>query len=346
MSEPGTSYRNAGVDIDLSQRTLRDITSAIESTYSERVVSGVGGFGSLFQGSFPDLERPLLACTIDGVGTKTKVAAMVGDYSNIGADIVNHCANDILCQGARPLFFVDYFGCSQLSPLQFNQVVGSAADACAALGCALIGGETAEMPGVYHDEEIDVVGCMTGIVDASQKLPRGKMSAGDLVIGISSNGLHTNGYTLARRALFETGHYSVGDEVPGLGTTIGEELLRPHRCYTASVLPLLQEVPEIYAVAHITGGGLFDNPPRVMRSDVRLVIDRRSWTPPPIFSMIQNAGDVDTQEMFRVFNMGIGMILFVGREVASAVVHRLNQSGESSAVIGEVQSGPTDVQIA
>jgi len=345
MSDPVLTYEQAGVNIDAAQRALRGVEAAIRASHSDAVVGGVGGFGGLYAPDLTGFSRPLIVSSIDGVGTKTKVAAMVGDFSNLGRDIVNHCVNDILCQGARPLFFLDYFGCSRLNGPTFEAVVTGAAESCTDVGCALIGGETAEMPGVYLDDEIDVVGAIVGLVDADRKLPRGKMQAGDCVIGLASNGLHTNGYSLARRALFEVGGLSVRDEVPGLGTTIGEELLKPHRCYFNAVYPLLQEVPEIHALAHITGGGLYDNIPRVIPTDVRVVIDRRTWTPLPIFQLIQSAGNIPEAEMARAFNQGIGMVVFAAREVASAVVQRLNQAGEMAAIIGEVQAGPHDVQI-
>lgn len=345
MSDETLTYQSAGVDIDEAQRSLRTVLGSIRNSQNDRVVSGVGGFGALFDANFPEMTRPLLVTSIDGVGTKTRVAAMAGDFSNIGRDIVNHCVNDILCQGARPLFFLDYFGCSHLSGKIFEEVVSSAAEACRAVGCALIGGETAEMPGVYSDDEIDIVGSVVGIVEADRKLPRNKMQPGDQVIGILSDGLHTNGFSLARKALFEIGGMSVRDELPTLSTTIGEELLRPHRCYFDAVFPLIQEIPDVHAVAHVTGGGLYENLPRVIPSDIQIVIDRRAWTPLPIFQLIQTTGNIPWTEMFRVFNMGIGMVLFVSRDVASAVIQRLNQAGETAVIIGEIQKGPNDVQI-
>ncbi|HTQ11306.1 MAG TPA: phosphoribosylformylglycinamidine cyclo-ligase, partial [Fimbriimonadaceae bacterium] len=251
----------------------------------------------------------------------------------------------ILCQGARPLFFLDYYGCSKLSGLVFEEILHGMSEACRDAGCALLGGETAEMPGVYHDDEIDVVGAVVGIVDLDRKLPRGKMQPGDAIIGLASDGLHTNGFSLARSALFEKSGLSVRDTIPGLNTTIGEELIRPHRCSLNAVYPLIQDVEGLYAIAHITGGGLYDNLPRVMPSDVKAMIEKRSWTPLPIFQLIQTTGDIPDQEMYRAFNMGIGMVLFVDRFAAPAVVQRLNQAGESAAVIGEVQGGSQDVQI-
>lgn len=345
MPEESNTYRASGVDIDEAQRALRSVSSAIQSTHGDAVIGGIGGFGGLFRGTFPEIEKPVLVSSIDGVGTKTKVSAMVGSYGGLGHDIVNHCTNDILCQGARPLFFLDYYGCSRLEGQVFEDVVRGMADACREIGCALIGGETAEMPGVYADGEIDVVGTIVGIVDADRKLPRGKMQAGDAVIGIASNGLHTNGYSLARRVLFEVGGLSVRDQVPSLGRPIGEELLRPHRCYFNSVYPILRDMEGVHAVAHITGGGLYDNIPRVLPSNVKIVIEKRSWTPLPIFQLIQDIGNISESEMYRAFNMGIGMVLICDRMDAATVVQRLQESGESAAVIGEVQSGTPDVQL-
>jgi len=287
----------------------------------------------------------LLVSSTDGVGTKLKVANMAGRHDTVGQDIVNHCVNDILCQGAKPLYFIDYFATSKLSGEVFSQVLVGLAEACKDCGAALIGGETAEMPGVYHEDEIDLVGSIVGVVDLPKKLPHGNPQSSDLLVGIASNGLHTNGFSLARRALFEIGGLSVRDIVPGLETTIGEELLQSHRCYFNAVHPLLQDVPGIYAVAHITGGGLYDNLPRVLPADMQAVIDRRSWSVLPIFRLIQDVGNIVDQEMYRAFNMGIGMVLIVDRDLAPGVIQRLNQSGEAAAVIGELQKGHKDVQI-
>jgi phosphoribosylformylglycinamidine cyclo-ligase len=345
MSDSSLTYRSAGVDIDEAQRALRSVAGDIKGTYTEGVLGGMGGFGGLFSALFPEMVHPVLVSSIDGVGTKTKIAAMVGEFRGLGKDIVNHCVNDILCQGARPLYFLDYFGCSRLAGLVFEDIVRGMSEACREAGAALIGGETAEMPGVYVEDEFDVVGAVVGVVDADRKLPRGKVDHGDAVIGIASNGLHTNGYSLARRALLEMGGLSVRDGVPGLTTTIGDELLRPHKCYLNGVYPILQETEGVYAVAHITGGGLYDNLPRVLPSDRRIVIERRSWTPQPIFQLIQQVGNVPDIEMYHTFNMGIGMVLLADRMVAAGVVQRLNEAGESAAIIGEVQSGSHDVQI-
>lgn len=345
MPQEPLTYRDSGVDIDEAQRALRAVGPRIAATQTDAIIGGIGGFGGLFRANFPDIEQPILVSSIDGVGTKTKVAAMVGNHANLGHDIVNHCVNDILCQGARPLFFLDYYGCSRLTGLVFEEVLTGMADACKEIGCVLIGGETAEMPGVYHDDEIDVVGAIVGIVDGTKRLPRGKAQPGDAVIGIASNGLHTNGFSLARRAIFEVGNLSARDETPGTGRTIGEDLLAPHRCYFNSVFPLIQKYEGLHAVAHITGGGLYDNIPRVLPSDVKVVIERSSWTVPPIFQLIQALGSIPAVEMFRTFNMGIGMVLIVDRDEAHGVVNDLLAAGEAAAIIGEVQAGTQDVQI-
>lgn len=346
MSDARLSYADAGVNIDEAQAALASVGDAIKATHGPAVLGGVGGFGGLFEASFSGMARPVLVSSIDGVGTKTKIAEMTGDWSGIGRDIVNHCINDILCQGARPLFFLDYFGCAHLDASVFNQVVGGAAAACGAAGCALIGGETAEMPGVYHDGEVDVVGSVVGVVDYERRLPKPMASAGDRLIGIASNGLHTNGYSLARKAIFDKGGLSVRDQLPGSEMTIGEALLLPHKCYFNSVYPLLQEFPSILAAAHITGGGLADNLPRVMTaSNLTFKVNRRAWEPLPIFRLIQALGGVDDAEMYRAFNMGIGMVLVVQQEDASAVVDRLNATGEHAAEIGKLQPGPLEVEI-
>ncbi len=345
VADDSLTYRAAGVDIDEAQRALRSISDDLHSTHNDQVIGGIGGFGSLYRAHFGDIANPVLVSSIDGVGTKTKIAAMMGQFGDLGKDIVNHCVNDILCQGAKPLFFLDYFGSSQLSGLMFEEVLRGMCEACRDVEMALIGGETAEMPGVYHDEEIDLVGSIVGVVDAEKRLPRGVPQPGDAVIGIASDGLHTNGYTLARRALFEIGGMSVRDRLDDLPSTVGEELLRPHRCYYKALYPILQDTDRIYALAHVTGGGFYDNLPRVIPPDVQILIERRSWTPLPIFKLIQRMGNIPDQEMFRTFNMGIGMIVIVDSDIASGVVQRLNQAGESAAIIGAVQRGAQDVQI-
>lgn len=339
-----TTYQSAGVDIDQANRALRAVTSEIHATHSEAVLGGIGGFGGLFRAQFPGFEQPILVSSIDGVGTKTKVAAMLGQYRGLGHDIVNHCVNDILCQGARPLFFLDYFASERLEPLVFEDVLRGMAEACQETGTSLIGGETAEMPGVYLDGEIDIVGTIVGLVDYEKRLPRQKARVGDVVIGIASSGLHSNGYTLARRALFELGGLSISDQPEGLERGIGEELLIPHKCYFNSVYPLVQN-ESIHCLAHITGGGFYDNIPRILPSDAHARIDKRAWDPPQVFKLIQSLGQVPEAEMYRAFNMGIGMVAIADRDAASSIVSAIQNHGDHAAVIGDITAGAHDVSI-
>ncbi|MBV6502904.1 MAG: Phosphoribosylformylglycinamidine cyclo-ligase [Fimbriimonadales bacterium] len=345
MPDQGLTYGASGVDIGEQNRAIRLFRDAVRSTYNESVLSDVGSFGGLFSTRFEGMVEPLLVSSIDGVGTKTKIAIALGMYEGLGRDIVGHSVNDILAQGAKPLFFLDYFATSKLSAEIVRDVVQGAAEACRANGCVLIGGEIAELPGVYSEGEIDVVGAIVGVVDREKVLPKHHTSAGDLLIGLASDGLHTNGYSLARKALFEVAGKQPDEEIPELGRTIGEELLRPHRCYFRALEPLLEEGGFINAIAHITGGGFYENIPRVIPQDCRAVVERRSWTPQPIFQMIQQAGDVPDDEMYRTFNMGIGMVLVCPSVRANAVLQRLNESGESAYMIGELSKGGGDVAI-
>lgn len=344
MSDEQTSYASAGVDIAEAAKALNAVRESIERTHGDNVVGGIGAFGGMFRSSFPDHQNPVLVSSIDGVGTKTAVAQMVGDYTGIGRDIVHHGVNDILCQGARPLFFLDYFGCSSLPGKAFEQVVKSAAEACEAIGCALIGGETAEMPGVYREGEIDVVGCIVGVVEFDDRLPRPCLASGDRLIGLASNGLHTNGYSLARKALFEVGGASVDDPVPGSDTTLGAALLAPHTCYLSAIAPLLKD-DLICGLAHVTGGGIPDNTRRILPDGVQAVIERGAWSKPPIFSEIQSRGGLTDDGMWEAFNMGIGMIAVVKPEVAEDVLARLAASGQAAFGIGELQPGDTSVKL-
>jgi phosphoribosylformylglycinamidine cyclo-ligase len=338
----GLDYRDSGVDLDEARRSLDSIKQSVRSTFTPAVASDVGSFGGVFNGTFAGMDEPMLVSSIDGVGTKSMVAAMVGSYAGLGRDIVCHCINDIFVQGARPLFFLDYFGAGKLASDVLTSIVAGAAEACRENGVALIGGETAEMPGVYHDGEIDVVGCIVGVVDRKALLPQPNIGPGDLIVGIASDGLHTNGYSLARRALFERAGRRHDEMLPTLGRTLGEELLRSHRCYYRAVEPLLPD-DFVRGMAHITGGGLTENLPRALPPDCSAMIERRAWTPQPIFQMIQEDGGIEDEEMYRVFNMGIGLALICRSEVASAAVQRLNDAGETAYVIGEITKGNREV---
>lgn len=337
--------QDIGIGIEGARTALRDSYKKIQSTYHEDVISGVGGFGGVFALDQSKYTHPLLVSSMDCVGSKSLIATMVGKFDTLGQDIVYHCANDILCQGAQPLFFLDHYGSSYLDPQIFKDVLDGMVEACASLECALLGGSVTQLPEVYVHDEMEIVGTIVGAVDQSSKLPRGKMEPGDAIIGLGSNGLHSSGYALAKQIIFEIGALSLSEELPGLGATIGEELLRPHHCYWKTVYPLLSEIHEILAISHITHGGLYQSLPRIMSLDLRAVIDSRSWTVPPIFKLIQDTGKLSKEEMFHAFNMGIGMVLFVSKDFAPAVVQRLSMVGEAAAIIGEVQKGSHDVQI-
>lgn len=339
-----TTYADAGVNINAGNDAVSRMKEHIRSTFTSNVLADVGSFGAMFAFDKDAVNEPVLVSSMDGVGTKLKVAFAMGRHDTIGRDLVWHCVNDILVQGARPLFFLDYFGTGKLEPSVAADVVKGLAEGCRSVGCALVGGETAEMPGMYTDGEYDLAGCIVGLVDRSRIIDGRNVAPGDALIGIASDGLHTNGYSLARHVLFEVGGLSTDQYVPELGKTIGEELLAPHHCYASAVLPLLDRF-DIHAMAHITGGGFYDNIPRALPADCQAIVHRRYWTPAPIFRLIQETGNVPDAEMFRTLNMGIGMVLIVPWEQALFVVEALTESGENAAVIGEIVKGSHDVQV-
>ena len=314
-------YRRAGVDIDQGNEAVRRIKTLARGTYTPGVLAGVGSFGGLFalDRSIPD---PVLVASADGVGTKLKVAFMAGVHDTIGVDLVNHCVNDILVQGARPLFFLDYLATARLSPDVAEAIVRGLASACRENGCALLGGETAEMPGFYAEGEYDVAGFIVGVVARSRIVDGHAVARGDRLIALPSSGLHTNGYSLARRIAFDRLKLSVDSVVPELGETVGAAFLRPHRSYLKAVASLLDE-GVIKGMAHITGGGITENLPRALPEGVRFSLDRDSWTVPPLFTWLQRAGGVSDAEMFRTFNMGIGLIAIASPEAAPVVRARL-----------------------
>ncbi|HZO87391.1 MAG TPA: phosphoribosylformylglycinamidine cyclo-ligase [Chthonomonadaceae bacterium] len=341
------TYRDAGVDIDAANEAVRRMGDYVRSTFTPGVLTDVGSFGGMFSlAGLSAYQSPVLVSSIDGVGTKLKVAVLVGKHDTIGRDLVNHCVNDILVQGARPLFFLDYFATGKLSPSVVVDVVKGLAEACREAGCALIGGETAEMPGLYAEGDYDLAGCIVGVVDQHRIVDGSRIEPGDTVVGLASSGLHTNGYSLARRVLLEAGENSLSpyEHIPALGRTLSEELLIPHRCYAPAVLPLLDEF-DIRGMAHVTGGGFYDNIPRILPADCSVTIERRTWPIPPIFTLIQERGNVPEPEMYRTFNMGIGFILIVAPEQAPLLAHRLNAVGESAYIIGSVHRGVHEVDI-
>ncbi|HEY6214235.1 MAG TPA: phosphoribosylformylglycinamidine cyclo-ligase [Vicinamibacterales bacterium] len=337
-----SEYKSAGVDIDAGNETVRRIRSLARSTFTRGVLSDIGSFGGLFQLDRHRYREPVLVSSADGVGTKLKVAFMTGRHDTIGADLVNHCANDILVQGAAPLFFLDYLATGRLSPSVAEQVVSGVARGCRENGCALIGGETAEMPGFYGDGEYDIAGFIVGVVEKSRVIDGSRIVPGDALIGLPSSGLHTNGYSLARRVLFDTAGLSADSYVAELGVTVGDALLMPHRSYLAAMRPLVEQ-QLVKGLAHITGGGVTENVPRILPDNCVAQVHRDRWTIPPVFRVLQDRGGIGDDEMFRVFNMGIGLVIVCGRADADRVVGLLSASGETPVRLGEIVTGPRRV---
>lgn len=334
MSGPSKAYARAGVDIDLGNSLKGGLGQALASTHRPEVLGKVGGFGGLFLASFGEMREPVLVSSIDGVGTKLRLALALNKHDTVGQDLVNHCVNDIAVLGARPLFFLDYIGTGKLEPAVFTQILAGLAAACRAAGCALIGGETAQMPGIYRGADYDLVGCIVGVVDRAKMVDGSRINPGDVVIGLAANGLHTNGYTLAREVLFGQMGLTPESRPEELGQTLGEELLMIHRPYAAAMAKLPDGM--LKGAAHITGGGLIDNLPRVLPDDCEAVIDTASWAVPPIFQLIQQGGKVPREEMYQVFNMGIGMALVVAEaDVAPA----LAVLGDGARRIGRIGRG-------
>ncbi len=307
MTQP-ISYADAGVSIDNANLVVAKIREFARSTFNERTLTEIGSFGGMFAGAFPDMAEPILVASADGVGTKLKLAFETGIHNTVGADLVNHCVNDILVQGARPLFFLDYFATGKLDPEITASVVEGMARACRENHCVLLGGETAEMPDFYPSGEYDLAGFIVGVVDKSKVIDGKSIVPGDVVLGIPSNGLQTNGYALARKLFFEVGGYTVDSHIDEIGTTVGEALLATHQSFLPQIGPLLDS-GFIKGLAHITGGGFLENIPRILPKGVSVEINRGTWPEPPIFSVMQKLGNVSNQEMFRTFNMGIGMVV-------------------------------------
>lgn len=340
MSKTKSSYRDAGVDIDAQDRALAEVKKLVASTRIPGVLSELGSFGGLFRPDLSGMKEPVLVASADGVGTKLAVARMAGDFSTIGHDLVNHCVNDILVQGAVPLFFLDYVGTGKLEPAAVVQLVAGVAAGCRENGCALLGGETAEMPGFYQPGDYELVGFIVGMVDRATLLDGSRVKAGDLLLGLPSAGLHTNGYSLARKILFERLGLRVDEAVPGLvdRRPVGRLLLEPHLSYLRPLRPLLGH-PALHAMAHITGGGLTDNLPRILPPDTCAHLRVGSWEVPELFLALHEHGDVDDEEMFRVFNMGLGMVLAVAPHGVAEVLRLLRQESQKAFPVGTVQAG-------
>lgn len=338
-------YKASGVDIDAGNETVRRIKALARSTFTAGVLSEIGSFGGLFRLDTTGLKDPILVSSADGVGTKLKVAFMMNRHDTVGVDLVNHCVNDILVQGARPLFFLDYLATARLQPDVAENIVRGMARACKDNGCALLGGETAEMPGFYADGEYDLAGFIVGAVDGELLIDGRGIAVGDVLIGLPSTGLHTNGYSLARRIAFDHLGLAAASHVEELGSSVGEALLIPHRSYLHAVYPLVAK-GAIKAMAHITGGGITDNLPRVLPPGTAARVDRAAWQVPGIFRWLQRAGDVPPDDMFRTFNMGIGLIIVCTAVLADTVIEELRVRHEEPVIIGEITRGDRDVTYA
>lgn len=332
-----SAYERAGVSIDAGHRAVELMKGAVARTHGPAVLGGIGGFGGLFRAAFGDMADPVLVASTDGVGTKTKVAVQLGRYGGLGADIVNHCVNDILVQGARPLFFLDYVAMGRLKPEAVAEVVTGAAQACEALGVALLGGETAEMPGVYVENELDIVGTIVGVVDRPRLVTGERITDGDRVIALPSAGLHTNGFSLARMALGALDWHEARADLAG--QTLAELLPVPHRSYLPAHAALEAAGVDLRGMAHITGGGLVDNPPRVFPAGLGMRVDTGSWTVPPLFELIVRLAQVERQEAFRALNMGVGFLFIVPQAQQGQALEALRAAGEHPWVIGEMVAG-------
>lgn len=331
-----TTYKDAGVDIDTANEFVERIKPSIKTTARKEVVSGIGGFGGLFHLNPINYKNPLLVSSTDGVGTKLRIAQLLDKHDTIGIDLVAMSVNDVVVQGAEPLFFLDYLSTGKIELEKSVNIIEGITEGCRQAGCTLLGGETAEMPGFYKAGEYDLAGFCVGVVEMDKLINGSTVSVSDRIIGLASSGLHSNGFSLARKVLLEKGNLSVNDKVPGLSKTIGLEMLEPTRIYVKPLLNLFKNF-NIKGLVHITGGGFYDNIPRIIPQSCRAVINKGSWDIPPIFSVIQATGNVEEKEMFRVFNMGIGMMIIVSEKECEEVLNRLEVLGEKAYQIGFIE---------
>jgi phosphoribosylformylglycinamidine cyclo-ligase len=330
-----SSYKEAGVDIDKADAFIKSIRPLVKSTYRTGVLGEIGAFGGMFHLGSEKYRDPVLVSATDGVGTKVKIAILLDRHDTIGIDLVAMCANDIIVHGATPLFFLDYLAMGRLAPETAIQIIAGITNGCRQARCSLIGGETAEMPGIYQPGDYDLAGFVVGVVERDQIIDGSDIAVGHRIIGLASSGLHSNGYSLVRQVLFQRHGYQVTDEVPRLGGVLGEELLKPTRIYVESVLNLRRDFP-LSGICHITGGGLTDNLPRILPKSCQAVIHRQSWPVPPIFPFLQELGDIPEGEMLRTFNNGIGLALVVDEAQVEDVLQRLEALGEMAYVIGAI----------
>jgi phosphoribosylformylglycinamidine cyclo-ligase len=337
-------YRDAGVDIDAANQAKARIKQLARATFNDRVLSEIGSFGGMFNADFAGMNNPVLVASCDGVGTKLKIAFATGIHRTIGYDLVSHCVDDILVQGARPLFFLDYIATGKLKPETVAEIVDGLARGCIEARCALLGGETAEMPGFYAEGEYDLAGFIVGIVSRDRVIDGSQIQPGDVVIGLPSVGLHTNGYSLARKLLLEVAGHGVDTYLAELGCTVGEELLKPHRNYLPALQTLIDRPGVIKGLAHITGGGLVENIPRILPLNVDVVLEPGSWPVLPVFDLLEQIGRIPKDDLLRTFNLGIGMVVIVASQNQDLVVHELDQAGEAHYLIGKVIAGRQQVR--
>lgn len=330
------SYKSAGVDIEAGEESVKRIKTHVKKTFTKGVLGEIGLFGGFFELDLTKWKQPVLTSSVDGVGTKIKVALMAKKFDTVGQDLVNHCTNDILVCGAYPLYFLDYFATGKLSPEMFEQVILGFSKACIENECALIGGETAEMPGIYSDEDFDLAGTIVGCVEKSKIIDGTKVQKGDILVALPSTGLHTNGYSLARKVLFEVAKLDVSTYDDELGTTIGDALLAVHKSYLNPIKNLLDNTDYVNGLSHVTGGGIIGNTKRILREGMKVEMDWSSWEVPPIFTMIQKLGKISDEEMRKAFNIGIGLLIAVKEENVDSALAELKKTGENPFVAGRI----------
>lgn len=336
------AYRQAGVNIDAGNEAVERMKKHVKKTFRPEVLTGLGGFGALFKPDLTGMEEPVFVSGTDGVGTKLKIAFAMDKHDTIGIDAVAMCVNDVIVQGAEPLFFLDYLACGKIIPEKIESIVKGIAEGCLQAGCSLIGGETAEMPGMYQDEEYDIAGFTVGIVDQKHVIDGSKVKEGQVLIGLTSSGIHSNGFSLVRKVLLENAKLPLGEYVDQLGAELGAVLLEPTKIYVKSVLSTVRKYP-VSGLVHVTGGGFYDNIPRILPEGLQAEIRDGSWKIPPIFSFIKATGKISDYDMFRTFNMGIGMILVVDSADSREILEHLQSLGEDAFEIGTVQKGTEEV---
>ncbi len=344
MSNNGLTYKTSGVDVTAGYEAVKQMKTHVQKTFTKGVLSDLGGFGGMFAIDKSQFEEPVLVSGTDGVGTKLMIAFAMDKHNTIGEDCVAMCVNDILCQGAKPLFFLDYIATGKLYPEKIASIVEGVSNGCVKAGCALIGGETAEMPGLYGTDEYDLAGFAVGIVDKKKIISGENIKEGDVLIGLPSSGLHSNGFSLVRKLFFDIKKYDINQHIDELGSTLGEELIKPTKIYSNALIEL-NETFNIKGISHITGGGFYENIPRMLPSGLRAMVNRKQFEVPPIFKVIQKLGDIEIDEMYSTFNMGIGIVMAVEQKDADSIIKFLETKDEKAYIIGEITHGERGVSI-